>query len=269
MRFSNFLNEAVYKFSNSDINKIMDVLKKPREKIIKLLKKGSVDEVYDYVDEIKDLEFRKDIHTYVIKTLDTSIFKSSPLSDAHKLNPVKIHIGFSYGPHYNVHQRAIVVGLRMGSLEDSANWAYAEAPGPKEFSDVSANLGQLATWYSLPKVRSDVVHEITHWLDDSFHKKFLTKKFTGQRFIEKYVKKDTEAYITEPFEINSIINGVSDMKKLLQVKISKEMWDNLTWDDFLGLDPFLANLDELYGAKFRRILRKRMAKEKLLGKKMR
>jgi len=251
MRLRNFLNEAVYKFSNSDINKIMDPLKKYREKISELLGKGSADELDDYLDEIKNLEYIAG--TYVVKTLDTSIFKSSPLSDAHKLNPVKIYIGFTYSPHYNVQKRAIVVGIRLSSLEDNAAW----------------DLGQLASWYTLPKVRSDVVHEITHWLDDSFHKKFLTKAFSGERFVEKYFKKGEKVYIDEPFEINSIINGISDMKKMLQHKISKEMWDNLTWDDFLGLDPMLANLDERYGAKFRRIIKKRMAREKLLGKKMR
>jgi len=253
MRLRNFLNEAVYKFSNSDINKIMDHLKKPREKIIELLKAGSADKLDDHVDDIREMLYIKSLGTYIIKQLDSSIFKSPPLTTAHKINPVNIYVGYTYSPHYNVHEKAIVVGIRLSSLEDNAAW----------------KLSDLAGWYTMAKMRSDVVHEITHWLDDSFHKKFITKAFSGERFVAKYFKKGQKVYLDEPFEVNSIVNGISDMKKLVEVKFGKQIWDTLSWDDFLGMDPMLANLDIAYGAKFRKILRKRMAREKLLGKKMR
>ena len=256
MKFrSQLLSEAVYKFKNSDIDKIMSPIKKYREEIFEILQNGSIEDVNDYFnDRIEHLKYLHDEDIYIIKTLDSSIFKDSPLADAHKINPIKIHIGFPEISHYNIQGKAVVVGIRRGQLEDASGSGW--------------DLGQLSNYYTMPKVRSDMIHELTHWLDDTFHKKFLTKKFSKEGFIEKYIKKGEKAYIEDPFEINSVINGIADMKKLLEKRISKDIWDILSWDDFLGLDPFLANLDVRHGVKFRRVLKKRMFREKLLGKNM-
>ena len=134
---------------------------------------------------------------------------------------------------------------------------------------------------------STIRHELTHWLDDSLHNQHLNKKFS--RFnadlqkikqadgdivstrnavdasYKKHVTKGEEDIYLTPLEITPFVNQIQELKR----RIGDKKYDKLTWADIMTYMPSLDGLNRRYGAKFRKLMFTRMARENLLTKNLR
>jgi hypothetical protein len=106
-------------------------------------------------------------------------------------------------------------------------------------------------------------HELSHWLRDSFHENILKKRAADAKWLKKVGKMGMKLYLT-PTEIDATIHSIVELKNK-----HSDKWDKLSWKGFIELDNVLMLLDKSLGQEWRKLMKKRMNRENLLGAKMR
>ena len=123
------------------------------------------------------------------------------------------------------------------------------------------------------KIKSFIAHELSHWIDDSLHKGFLTSLLD----LKDWLKNDEILLLkqknvnTTYFEINAQIHAIKNLKRSNEKK-----WDEFTLDKVFSRYSPLFGIAKLLYSKYgkevleiwEKYLLKRMAREKLLGKNM-
>ncbi|NCO32190.1 hypothetical protein GW891_05525, partial [bacterium] len=121
--------------------------------------------------------------------------------------------------------------------------------------------------FSSKSFKATIYHELTHWIDDTLHNKFITKK------IEKAKDGDLKGKLGSVnhanFEINSQIHAIKQIKR----EMSQEDFDDLTWENlFKKKSSLMSNFKNFKDEKTYNIFInnfvKRLHKEGLLPKKM-
>lgn len=218
----------------------------------------------------------------VIKSFKSSQLKSEAAKAAHEINPIQIDV-YNILPQgvsnsYNMMTKKIVIGLPAGVWE-AMTFRLSSVP--------QYQLAMLMNETSDIRLLTTIRHELTHWLDDSLHNQHLNAKFS--RFLddrEKIVKADADIKTTEdainasfkkhitkgendiyltPIEITPFVNQIAELKR----RIGDKKYDKLTWAQMMTYMPSLDNLNRQYGAKFRKLIFSRMAREGLLTKNLR
>lgn len=134
------------------------------------------------------------------------------------------------------------------------------------------------------KLKSSIAHELTHWYDDALHHQFimrdLEKRARGVSHDAKKARREmararrapTKKFGDEyasPTEINAQIHQIRTLKAKL-----KRAWDKLSFDQMLEYDAALGNTADRFRQvpglyeRWKRTLLQRMAREGLLGAKM-
>jgi len=206
-------------------------------------------------------------------TIDGSELPSNEAKKANELNPVTLFCGvFRNGSFYTSKEQSqiknkckIQISLHRGAL-----WLILR----NEQENVPHN--QLKEFYneiSAARIRATIAHEISHWMNDTFHNYHISKMLNkAMEFSDREIlllnKKDVNM---THFEIDAQMHGIK------QLKVSnKKNWDNMTLLYMFRLyTPMMANARGInkYGKDVLDIWQKkvimRMNREKLLGKNMR
>ena len=203
---------------------------------------------------------------------------------ATKLNPTVIMCGiFKGGNFYRPKETNVAAGMK------------APGGGPMDRSIISLSLngsafhtaltnsiqyipaGQLKGLYNEfnpDRIKATIAHEISHWLNDTFHNYHITNTLKVVRELGKpelllLHKKDVNM---THFEIDAQVHGI----KQLKMKYKKK-WDTLELKDvffeYNSLRYMGGQIYQNYGKKvgdiWQKMIVKRLAREKLLGKNMR
>jgi endonuclease I len=284
--FKEFLVEKLIDVDKKDIDMVFAPLKRLYKDLQAVWKKHGVLSVEELEKQFKEVVSRHvvggSVNHKVIKTFSSGQLSSAAAQQAHKINPIKIKV-YAILPHgasnsYNMLTKEIVIGLPLSVWEAMA-YRLNHIPHHQ--------LAMLTNETSDIRLLSTIRHELTHWLDDSLHNQHLNKKFS--RFnadlqkikqadgdivstrnavdasYKKHVTKGEEDIYLTPLEITPFVNQIQELKR----RIGDKKYDKLTWADIMTYMPSLDGLNRRYGAKFRKLMFTRMARENLLTKNLR
>lgn len=251
------LNEELVKINKSDIDLIFSPLKPILESLSKLT--GYIGQ--DNVDKsIKDLmsQLSKTLlrNSGPIDIIDSSKLTSPHCRKAHAINPIKIYVYSNGGYVYLPSKNAIRIGFSNQSLEALS------------FSDeLSVDLQrQLKSEFTPLRIQSTIVHELTHWIDDSLNNLHMSKvsKNNPSTFSD-YLKSNNPDINLGHIEINAVVNQIAQIKK----QVGKSKWNVMTWKDLIDLHPSLNNLNNsTHSKEWRKRVFQRLARENLIGNNM-
>lgn len=247
------------------------------------------------VDAIYDRFFRKNVElirsdqynladlrekTIPAKTFEfMRLFKSQRLLDAWDNNKCNVIINSKEGNYYSPTRQTLAFGMNpeaMKMLERPFNMDGSLMQVAKLLDDTA-----LRRWFndiSEAKIKGSINHELAHYIDDSLNNRHILKKITrlearGGQYnasaLKQFRQGHTDVYQTD-MEIEAQIHNVYQLKRAYAAK-----WNSLTFLEMAFLDPSLyATYNNLRHDKNElRIwtdkMRKRMARENLLGDWMR
>lgn len=139
---------------------------------------------------------------------------------------------------------------------------------------LKANVRQEYAIYEFKEHRAKgtLHHELIHWLDDSLHDMFITKKLLATKnkpyLKPKILYQKHSRPANSPIEINAIIGNIKEIRN----SMSREEWDKLSLTSMFALNPSLESIlhngsYEEYNSLKKEVL-KRLHREDLLGKNM-
>ena len=169
-----------------------------------------------------------------------------PLSDVDTTSPFVISFGFSLFRLREI--KAIVVENNLNGIVSFELL--------KQYMNIDA-YNEFKLYFSKDRLQNSLIHEMTHWLDDYYHNKYVRRLALLQKFNSKA-------------EINAQIHVIA----MLKIRYSSD-WDYMTIFDVLLKDQSLkdtyrrlSELDKKEAIKWLKTIMKRLYREKLLGKKM-
>lgn len=268
MRYKRYLTEAIMDVIQKDIDMLWEPVRKQSQKIAKAFDEKGPLRIKVIKRIIKDILSLKSTKIggvniwYKPKSVFSSDDLKSPLAKlAHEINPVTIISGFVAGSfQYRPEDSLIIVGLPIKALAKIGTIKRAEEMRESDYIHMLKNI---LSYYD---IRSMIRHELTHWLDDTFHGRHLLNK-------SRAGKLEGDAHAGSKFELQAIIHQVHQLKKDLhrtkEYEKEEEVipWDKMDFDDLADAIPDLgyAIYSGIVDAKE---LLKRMWRENLLTPKM-
>lgn len=251
------LKEALTEVQD-DVNYIYSFFK---EDIDKIQKTGFVDkEMFNYFK------------------LNTSDLVDPICKKAHELNPCVIYINpfknkslrKSSTNHYNPVLKEICITIHTQAFE-LASVDYPEMEIGKIGLMIKSKTFEKE--FTEEKLKGTINHELAHWIDDSLNNNHIDKTLKSlnkKRALDSASSnpKGLRDINLHTIEIQGIIHNVLQAK----IKYEKE-WDEMTFSDLVSIIPSLDNLTNILTKsgdynEWSRKLKTRMAREGLLGKKM-
>jgi len=263
MRLYSYLIEKTFIISKD----VAYIWKEAFENFITSLKKsGYKKSKFPYVDsQIKNG------NNVTLLTLGSSKLKSKEAKESHVLNPVIIKCGvYSNGSLYQPKKDNEKEGLIQISIHKSVlNLLFNEKQSMISQDIIEDFYQEL----NPERIKATIAHEISHWLNDTFHNYNISKTLDKARELNnvdivKLGKKDVNM---THFEIDAQIHGIKQIKMQ-----NKKNWDKLTLADlffkYVSLKTIGGQIYQRYGGEvgdiWQKMLIKRLAREKLLGKNM-
>lgn len=259
MRLKKYLTEKTFNI-NEDVNFLYN--KAFKSFIDSLVENKFEKSKYPLLD--KRIRNKKDVSFF---TCNSSDLPSREAKEASILNNVTIECGvFNRGNFYSPLKKLIQLSINRGALNTVLDRLEYLVP--------STEIRNLYQELKPERIKSTIAHEVSHWLNDTFHNSNIKKILDNVRELDNIeIKKLGKADVNMThFEIDAYINGIK------QLKIeNKETWDSLTLADvffkytalrFVGKKIY-GNHGKAVGDIWQKMLVKRMGRENLLGKNMR
>lgn len=252
MRFEKYLiNEKTYNIGQ-DVDLIYNKLIKS---IMKLFHKGKYKE---FENEIRNKQH----------SMYSDKLKSRQTKQAHEINPVTIsfvHNGL--GNHYNPIKGYIQISLNKNVMDLLAKTNYEEFNIKR---DVGSMYERFMNELSESSIKGSIYHELSHWLNDTFHNQQIKKmiKRAGETGDYSITKKGHQYTTLTDYELDAQIHAVKQVKR-----DNNKKYDQIDWKELMILKPALhlaferAAFSNEYDEYMKRFT-KRLHREKLLNKKL-
>jgi len=219
----------------------------------------------------------------VIEQIMSEELPSKQAKEASKANPVVISCGiFRGGNYYRPKEEFIAQGYKApGGGEMDRGWISLSLHGGALGIIMSNSMNQLPASqlkafmneFTDSRIKATIAHEISHWMNDTFHNFHITKDLRIARELNKpeYMKLHKKDVNMTHFEIDAQIHGIKQLKMQY-----RKRWDEFTLKDvyffynslrYMG-GQIYANYGKQIGDIWQKLLVKRMVREKLLGKNM-
>lgn len=198
---------------------------------------------------------------------------------AHALNPCNIRLGCFYDGSFYRPGKAISKALggviSDSRLQISVNYFAIQIwlKGQEGFIPVK-QLSNFKNDLKPSSIKSTTAHEISHWLNDTFHNNHITKAIlkSFENENQDLIKLGELDVNMTHFELDAQIHAIKQLKMQ-----NKKVWDQFTLIDLFerygSLQSISSKLYKNYGKEvlniWQKMLVKRLAREKLLGKSMR
>ena len=194
-------------------------------------------------------------------TTSTSVLTSPDSVKCNQMNPCKIIIN-SGTNYYQPSTSSIGIGFNRNAfiyvIEDCGG-------NLRNASEEAINIGLLGE-FTEEKLKGSIHHELVHWIDDTLNNRHITKKLNRASELGTKDFKGVPSTASK-FEIQAQIHNIHQLYKKYH-----DSWNELSFDDMLNLSSVLKtinnHLKEPFKAKWRREIKTRMNREKLLGAKM-
>ena len=194
---------------------------------------------------------------------------------AHAVNPVDIYAGFPHENNYKPGLSTIEIGLPTGLLDavtsmDAVYNVFAYGFETKAFMSE----------FTTAKVEASIRHELNHWASDSIRGRFIAKRIKGAQVVQskygygregasrvqKLLSKGGTDVLLSDMEIDSQVAGVAEIRRTK----TKAEWDAMSFSDLIDTYTGLLGPSRAEGkVRWRKLFKKRLAREGLLGKQMR
>jgi len=268
-----------------DVNMIFDIIKNSEfyKKVVNL----------EYIPE-SDNEI-------VLKNSDNLNFKCQDCIKAQSKNPFILYLnvdGSSYGPkninkmegeiESNIKYSKIRIGILAGLYTimvydngfkyNNNKKKWENGYNHKTYNSVQELISDLVpqkyAQYELMdyRIKGSIHHELIHWIDDTLHDNFITKKINNalkdQKSIKNSLHQKRIKVVYSPYEVNAMIGNIKELKNSMSI----DEWDNLTLQGMLSLLPSYARIFKTEKSdqkiRFFKDITKRMYREGLFGKNM-
>lgn len=200
--------------------------------------------------------------------ISSADLKTELCKQAHRENPVRILINSdsSGGNLYSPTLQYVSITVNW----NAANYARHHFNG--DVREAHANLAgrqkeMFNTEFTEERIKGTIHHELAHWVDDSLHAKHIQKRID---WATKNKKRDLSKKVPinlDPIEIHAQIHNIYQLKNKFP-----EKWDSMTFDDMISYVPSLmiisSELSPDHLKEWKKLLKKRMHREGLLGKRM-
>lgn len=230
----------------------------------------------DDIDLLYDLYFKEDIdeigrtgklnkNMFKPNSTNTDILKSEQCRKAHDIKPCVIIINDSKTKaadnYFDTNNSIISLSISKSAF----NFVVDDFNGDLGSASDYESRGVLINEFKELRIKGVISHELTHWMDQCFNNKSV-ERFVKHRIDNPHkIKTNVNS---EHIELNSQIASINQMRK----HFSKLEWDRLTFDDLMKRNVSLYTVNNmLYGReklKWKRDLKTRMYRERLLGKNM-
>lgn len=151
---------------------------------------------------------------------DSSELKSQDSVSAHNLNPVKIYIGiFKNGSYYSPEKSVIQLSVNNQAFN---HFILLNGDWEKINKSLEHQAERFKNEFSASNVKGTFQHELTHWIDDTLHNKFIHKKL-----LDKNIKGRHNSVNHSFFEINAQIHKIKQLKRDLGEKYNELDWFGL------------------------------------------
>lgn len=260
-RFRQFLLEKTYNI-REDIDFLYGYFFK---EFIDAANDNNIDKFINFLDDIQ--RGKKELN----KPISSRKLKSDVCKQAHNINMVTIFGGVFRSPSsYNPFNKKITLTINsnaIGFLYNNILTLTNKNLGFEHLPLGKGDLKRLRSEISENNIKGTIAHELTHWIDDSIHNKFITKKL---EFSKELGKKIDNINMTD-FELNAQIAAIKELKFNLGKK-----YDRLDIFDLSQHKPSFAVIfkilyykeDKKLYNKYMRELFSRLNRENLLGKNM-
>lgn len=264
MNFKTYMKEAIYDKIKPDIEIIFRPLRPHIDEFRKNLERDR--DARKAVLEKYFERYRNSSWLYqriYIDRMSSSELQSDIAREAHENVPISIEVGLAVPNEYNFSEERIMAGISKNVLRQYDIW--------KENIDKSRHK-LYKNEFTEGRVKASIAHELTHWMDDALHDNFLTKRLKKAYAMKLQNSPDWEkvrqggeddTYLSD-YEVNAVINGIAELKRQ-----NEDVWNELTWEDLKNMYSTLDNLDNRLGLEWRKKIFKRLAREGLLGDRMR
>ena len=208
----------------------------------------------------------------------TDLPSSVEVDKANEVNPVVIIVNqLDEESYYDWKEKVIHLNFNIHAIDyiESNFRNYKDATSPENRNPRTNRIkGDL----SRHRVKGTIHHELSHWVRDSLHNRYLkalTTKAHRQRLSGKHekalrtLKTGKDDVAMSSYEIDAQIHSIIQAKRE-----HRGIWDNLTFDEMTDLNQslyFIARKARREGwyDQWKRLLLTRMSRENLLGRKMR
>jgi len=245
MRLERYITEALHGINTKDSLLILE----PLRSWLKKFKYADINQMKSLVKKVKKLKKHGDGDSiiYYIDKISSSTLKSPICKEAHKLLPIYIYIGFVDEYCVYEYNKYIHIGPNIKSIEEDVNK-----------NNIDDALGEIDEYY----IASSFIHELTHWLDDSFYG-FRHPKKKGIKYNDPKVEKMKEWM--DYSEINAFVHSIA----LAKLSFSDDEWNKMSFREMISVDSPIENVSLSLGKDFDKAIKRRLAREDLLGRNMR
>jgi hypothetical protein len=231
-----------------------------------------------YLDVLKSFDKSKvksvfsSINENIFISVSSSILKTSDCKEAHALNPIIINFGIFKNNIYEDNKNVVNISIGLDGLKVLKQYDFSWT-SYSNFND-DKEIQKLYNYFSPVKIKASIKHELSHWLDDSLHDRFLKKKSDkaeqNPKYLQRYYR-DPLILVTE-FEINGQVHALSYVKK----SMNKSEWNQLTFKKLVEINlplqqivaSFVHHKDKNSFQKWNKLIIKRMSREGLLSDNM-
>lgn len=251
-------------------------------------------ELNEQVDYIWDNYFEK-VHSDMINgrpNLESFILEkkqafpsthlpSSPeIDEANRLNPVYIVVHNLRDNTYFPDEQAIFLNFNVGVveyvMERTPRGEYPDALRRAERDRNQETYHGLKTDVSVARVKGTIHHELSHWIRDSLHNRYIQRLFRGAEKnadmspakYKRHIHQKQPSVALTNYELDAQIHSIIQLKREYA-----GIWNTLTFNKMIELNPSLNQItnDGIRGGwyqKWKKQILKRMARENLLGRSM-
>lgn len=235
-----------------------------------------------FIDEIDNYRKGRRLNMNRIKLKTTEFTPKLILQKMHSPNiknamtdlPVTIKAGvFPRGSYYSTVEKTIYISFHQGVYD-----VLQQHAGVNKYRELSVDIPpQLRKNFEQElngsKVKASIAHEISHWMRDAKHGKQITKMVdkaqeSPSRASKTFTRGQSDIYLTD-YEMDALVHGIKQIKR----DYDQAEWDSFTLSDLFDKDPAsmtnMNNFNKQQQKQYKKLLLKRLHRERLLGKKMR
>ena len=215
------------------------------------------------------------------ESIDSSELSSLHAKKAHKMNPITIYNLFKKGNYYDPRGEFINLSINhnaFGVLQNSHQITDPSGVKMRALNMVGDRARDFLLEFTPTKLKSSIYHELSHWMDDTFHNRHLRDLMNKAESTHDAGYEEQATSIVNyghknvgmtPYEIDAQIHAVKQLKR----DVGKNVWDQLSFDQMLDMNVAVNSVRKAISDKDRvywdRKLKSRLHREKLLGKSMR
>lgn len=265
MRINDIITEALLEM-DSDIDKLYDKFFK---KVIDEINEFNTDS-FQFVDRMRELYAKSDGYP-LSKLIADGIITNEKVIEANTKEPTILYImtgnGNVYRPRVGSnYQSEIHIDFNDQAYGIVKSW-HKGHDNIQEMADVILSGNQRTQFvneFTPAKIKASINHEFAHFVDDILNNRHLSGKLVISPKFAQYSLANT------PFDTYMEVEGqIHNIKQLKRTLIDK--WDSMAFDDIFQYSQSIEP-NKLSGKaleRWKKMIKKRMAREGLLGKSMR